>query len=448
MGGYFSFGNKRSSIWFETCGGERQTPDDKPDKIHKYSTMITGNKNAILAIYHNDKGTGELENSHINSPNDIIGTNKKIGVRQIGIWSDSDYTRHLYLFMDFKGDNTWVPVLLWSDRGQYTPIVKKLVKGAFKSPPPYRDYPYGEEAAKTSIVLGTATKAHHVWCRQINPAVDIHNVLPTIDTQPKIESKSKEDSTGLTNIRLLWSSDDTLKINNPSIQPGTYANDETNTILFASAIDAKKQNAMFGVNDGDAIWTGIDSKWYINHHIIDSEVIDSAIEFDLLMGAADEIRVQLGNKSAVGWILDNDYAFGGYEFVLQAGGYVYARVEYYYGINEAGTKTSSYGLAETIGNLKVEEFDPRREVHVKVSVKNKGDSVVGIINVGGKACQKIWRAKDWKIDEAGIPKGRVDSKDLLSLYKGVKHHWSIGRIRVGNKSDNGSLIKSIKVYKL
>lgn len=404
-------------------------------------------KTATLSIHHTEQGTGDIESDKIDTRHNIIGTDKKIGVRQIGIWSDTDYTRHLWLLFDFKGDNHWEPVIHWSDRGQYTVLVRKTITGAFKSPPPYRDYPYGEESAKTTIVLGTATKAYHTWCRQINASKDIHGILNS-----KVEDLEKAVIKAVKTIgekiigKPLWDSDATLKIDNPKIESGTYANDETNTILFASAIDAEKQGAMFGVQNGDAVWSGMDSRWYINHHILDSEVTDSTLEFNLLMGSADEIRIQLGNRSAVGWILDNDYVFGGYEFVISKNGIISARIEYYYGVNEAGVKTSSYSLVNLLGEIK--NFNPTNEVSVKATIKNQGDDVIGILNIGGKVFQKVWKAKDWYVNELEVPKGRVDSKEALQLYKGVKHHWSIGRIRVSNVTDNGSLINKVRVYKL
>ena len=353
---------------------------------------------------------------------------------------------------DFKGDNDWKPLIHWSDKGQYTALVRKTVYGAFKSPPPYRDYPYGEEAAKTSIVLGTATKAYSTWCRQINAAKDIHGILnhevEEEDPGKAAVAKAVKTIAEKTVGKLLWDSGDTLKIDNLKVIPGTYANDEANTILFASAIDAEKQGAMFGIQGGDAVWSGMDSRWYINHHIIDSEVTDSTLEFNMMMGAADEIRIQLGNRSAVGWILDNDYVFGGYEFIINKEGKIFARIEYFYGVNEAGAKTSAYSFVDSLGQLD-SDFNPQNEIFVRTTIKNQGDStVIGLLNIAGKAFQKIWKAKDWNVNENDVPKGRVDSKDITKLYQGFKHHWSIGRIRVGNQVDNGSLLTKIKVYKL
>ena len=228
-----------------------------------------------------------------------------------------------------------------------------------------------------------------------------------------------------------------------NVIPGTYANaDVANTILFADALP--NSGALFGIRNGDAIWAGSDSRWYINHHVFDSEVINSEIEFDLMIGGADNITIQLGNRSANGWMLDNDYAFGGYQFIIDREGKVYARIEYYYGVDESGRKTSSYGIADYLGTM--QKFDPQMERHIQVSFRNDGsDKVRGIFN----NISKSWTQKDWLVKPEEIPSGRVDSKELSKLYMGPKMHWSIGRVRTSqDRNDNGSLIKSIQVYKL
>ena len=406
---------------------------------------------AQLQIGHQHPRISDVLESDKISEDKIIGTDRKVGVRQVGIWSDTDYTRHIWLLMDIAGDNTWKPYVHWSDKGQYTAIVRNLTSGTLKSPPPYRDYPYGDEHALMKIKLVGDSESLNVWCRQIN-AKESSKILDNGKVRKQKEKQVISTTTTTAAVisaaggKMLWNSDDTLKTDAVRVAPGNYANDETNTILFASAIDWVKQNALFGINNGDAVWSGIDSRWYINHHILDSEVVDSSIEFNLLMGAADEIRIQLGNRSAIGWLFDNDYAFGGYEFIISADGRVWARIEYYYALNETGMKGSSYSLADKIGELK--DFDPQMEMHVKTTIRNKGKDVLAMINIGGQAFQKIWKEKDWSLKEGEIPKGRVDSKQLVSLYQGVKQHWSVQRIRIGNQNDNGSLINKIRVYKL
>jgi len=412
---------------------------------------MDGRKHTWLTICHQYPVSSDkvsiLEHEKINSQANIVGSDKRIGVRQVGVWNNDDYARHLYLFVDFKGDNNWEQVIHWIDRGQYTALVKKTVKGPFKSPPPYRDYPYGEDDALTRIKLIGDIDVHSTWCRQINPKSD--KFKKEEKDEPMLTLVSRKET--IDNEKLLWSSDDTLKHDNIKVIPGTYANaDVANTILFAATADP---NAMFGIKDGDAIWSGTDSRWYINHHVIDSEVINSSIEFDMLMGGADEIRIQLGNRGAMGWILDNDYVFGGYEFIINRDGKVYARIEYYYSVNEAGRSSSAYSIAEHLGDI---EFDPQNEVHMSVGFKNtEKKQVMGSLFMMTpqtrvpRALFKTWKQKDWIVPRDEVPHGRVDSSLVKEgLYLAPKHHWSVQRIRTTNRVDNGSLIKSIKVYKL
>ena len=370
----------------------------------------------------------------------LFGNGKKVGIRHIGIWNDAEYARHLYLLVDLKGDNKeWKQVVHWTDRGEYTAIVKKLVEGPFKSPPPYRDYPYGEDAARTRIGLRGYVNVDKVWCRQINPSAITYK-FSNAESKSESNTVTKADTT---HGKLLWDSDATLKVDNVKVISGTYANvDVANTILFASA--DHPVDALFGVRNGDAIWTGTMSRWYVNHHIIDSDVIDSRLEFDMIMGGADEIRIQLGNRAATGWILDNDYAFGGYEFVINREGKVWSRVEYCYGVDESGRKTSSYSIPKYLSLI--EKFDPQMETHIDLwfETNNAKQQIRGRLN----NIQMVWTQKDWLVKPAEIPKGRIDSKELETLYLGPKMHWSIQRVRSINRPDNGSLIKSIRVYKL
>lgn len=416
------------------------------DKLHKYILTVAGDKTVQLQIAHQHPLISHpVESDKLNTQANIVGSDKEIGVRQIGIWSDTDYARHMYLFVDAEGDNDWKQWVHWTDRGQYTALVRKLVTGTFKNPPPYRDFPYGEEDAVSSIKLVGDINPRTTWCRQINPElVVVVNIQETLDEIRKKESKSTKEEGD----KLLWDSEETLKHNNVKIASGTYANEDVaNTILFASAVDAEKQNAFFGIKDMDAIWTGIDSRWYVNHHLIDSDVINSRIEFNLLMGSADEIRIQLGNRTMDGWILDNDYAFGGYEFVINRDGKVYARIEYFYGLQENGrSHISAYSLAENLGVI--EKFDPLKEVHIKAASSKNPIGVIVSMRIDGKLFDKQWYDKDWYVNEIDIPKGRVDSKELLSLYKGPKMHWGIQRVRATNRTDNGSLINNIRVFKL
>jgi hypothetical protein len=424
------------------------------DKLHKYIMTITGDKTVQLQIAHQHPlVTHPIEEEKFNTEDNMVGSDKQIGVRQIGIWSNSDYARHIYLFVDL-GDNNWHQWVHWTDKGQYTAIVRKVVSGTFKNPPPYHFFPYDEEDAVSSIKLLGDIKANSTWCRQINSeakaTMELIYIKETVDGKEITKAEKPKEGD-----KLLWDSDDTLKHNNTKIVSGTYANDDlANTILFASAIDADKQQAFFGIKDMDAIWTGIDSRWYVNHHVIDSDVINSRIDFNLLMGAADEIRIQLGNRTMDGWILDNDYAFGGYEFVINREGKVWVRIEYFYGLQENGrSHISAYSLADNLGIIS--DFNPTDELKISTSIRNiEDEKVLGSLfvikkdNLVPRAFTKIWTKKDWHVNEADIPKGRVDSKELLSLYMGSKMHWGIGRVRTNNRTDNGSLINKIRVYKL
>ena len=302
----------------------------------------------------------------------------------------------------------------------------------------------------------------HLWCRQINIEKPVYTSFKWIDDLPQVphnvssvivkKQKQDEDMIG----QVLWKSDDTLSHSNDKITNNTYVNaDLSNTILFASG----NKKSVFGVRDGDAIWTGTDSRWYINHHVFDSDVKNSMIQFNLLMGNADSISIQLGNRSTPNWIYDNTYVFGGYEFILMGDGGIFSRVEYFYG--KAPNNMSivrAFGLAEKKIELPFTDITSK-EIGIRAAFQNvKGSQeVVGNLwidhDLNGNWVQYVtnrkWVKDNWHVNIDDIPKGRIDTKEILEgVYTGPKHHWGIARYITDGKTDNGSLINKITVFKL
>lgn len=163
IGAYFTFKTSEASIKFVVCGGEYDGNNILPKGISKsdltHSYIITVKPgNATLTILHQEKETPILENESI-SIEPISSTE----VRVIGTWSDTDYERALYIIQSGKP-----PLVKWVDKGQYTQKVLDTVNGVFKSPPPYRDYPYTEAFAVSKIVLDDNVEYKRAWARQIN----------------------------------------------------------------------------------------------------------------------------------------------------------------------------------------------------------------------------------------------------------------------------------------
>lgn len=461
VGGYFTLTKGSDGIEFNVCGGRGDS--DNPDHAHAYVITVYGDKTASLALSHQFNIITPLDMVSLDVYREVIG--REIGIRQIGFWNDLESARYLYLLMDLNCDNNWQMMHGWVDRGQYIAKLQKKNKGPIKSPPPYRDYPYDLLTEINSVtrikVIGDKAQVdtHHLWCRQINinkPVyssfkwMDLPEVSHSVSSVIVKKQRDDEDIIG----QVLWKSDNTLSHDNDKIQPDTYANaDVSNTILFASG------NGMFGIKSADAIWTGTDTRWYVNHHVFDSDVKNSMIQFNLLMGNADTISIQFGNRMAIGWTYDNTYAFGGYEFLIMSDGTVFSRVEYYYGRKNDihGSVTRAFGLNEQ--GATIDHFSSQKEIGIRVSIQNEKErhNVVGSMwvdhDLDGNWVQIIknrkWTPNNWYVSSKDVPQGRVDTIEITNgPYQGPKHHWGIGRYITADKVDNGSLVNKITVFKL
>jgi hypothetical protein len=318
VGGYFKLKKGADGIEFNVCGGLGDN-DKKLDYTHAYLITVYGDKTASLALSHQFNIITPLDMVSLDIYREVIG--RKIGIRQIGFWNDVESARYLYLMVDLNCDNNWQVVQGWVDRGQYITKVQKSNKGPLKSPPPYREYPYDllteiNSVTRIKVIGDTEIDVQHLWCRQININKPVYSSYKWMDLPEMphsvgavIVKKQKEDEDEIGQV--LWKSDDTLSHDSEKVALDSYVNsDVSNTILFASG------NGLFGVRAGDAIWTGTDTRWYVNHHVFDSDVRNSMIQFNLLMSNADTISIQFGNRMAIGWTYDNTYAFGGYEFII------------------------------------------------------------------------------------------------------------------------------------